>query len=58
MKILVIFQKQEGEKTNAYSLVTPELLLKIPESIILKEVEVEDRLYSKDELENLVKTNL
>ena len=58
MKIFLIFKKQPGEKTNAYSLVTPKILLTIPESIILKEIEVEDKLYTKEELEVLLNTNL
>lgn len=58
MKIFVIFKKQEGEKINAYSIVTPEILLTIPDSIILKEVEVDDKLYTKEELESLLSANL
>lgn len=58
MKIFVIFKKQPGEKTNAYSIITPKILLTIPKSIILREIEVEDKLYTKEELETLLNANL
>lgn len=51
MKTFVVFKKQPGELINAYSLVDSETLKNIPKKIILKTMEVEDRLYSKDEFE-------
>jgi hypothetical protein len=53
MMNLVIFKKQKGEKTNAYSLVNDELLKTIPKDIVLKVKKVEDKLYSKEELEKM-----
>jgi len=58
MKKFVIFNKQKGELTNAYSLVTPEILLTIPKEIIYKVVDVEDKLYTKDEFISLLNANL
>ncbi len=58
MKNFVIFNKQKGEKTNAYSLVSEVTLLSIPKNIILKIVKVEDKLYSKEELEILRNKNI
>ena len=58
MKKFVIFKKQQGEITNAYSVVTSEILATIPVDIIQKVVDVEDKLYSKEELEKLLKENI
>jgi hypothetical protein len=58
MKKFVIFNKQPGEITNAYSLVTPEILATIPQDIIFKVVDVEDKLYTKDEFISLLNANL
>lgn len=51
MKIFVVFKKQEGEITNAYSLVDSETFSTIPQEIVLATKEIEDKLYSKEELE-------
>lgn len=53
MKIFVVLKLQEGEIKNAYSLVDSETFAAIPQDIILKTKEVEDRLYSTEELEAL-----
>lgn len=53
MQIFVVFKKQAWEKVNSYSLVTPEILLTIPPEIIHNKKNVEDRKYSKEELENI-----
>lgn len=53
MKVFVVFKIQDWEKINAYSLVTPEILSTIPEDIILEKVEVADKLYTTEELEQL-----
>lgn len=53
MKTFVVFKKQEGEIVNAYSLVDLETLVNIPEQIILAKKEVPDKLYSKEEMEQL-----
>ena len=58
MNKLVIFKKQKGEKVNAYSLVNDEILKNIPQDIILKIVDVEEKSYSKEELETLRKEAL
>ena len=58
MKKFVIFKKQKGEITNAYSLITSEILATIPQNIIYKVVDVEDKLYTKDEFISLLNTNL
>ena len=58
MKKFVIFKKQQGEITNAYSVVTPEILATIPVDIIQKTIDIEDKLYSKEELEKLLKENI
>ena len=58
MKKFVIFKKQKGELTNAYSLVTPEILATIPKDIILRVIDVKDDLYTKDSFEKLVKENI
>lgn len=52
-KIFVVFKKQEGEVTNAYSLVDDKMILTIPSSIIHAKKEVEDKLYTKEEYEAL-----
>ena len=54
MKIFVVFKKQVGEITNAYSLVTPKIYATIPKDIILARVEVEDKLYTKEDLQKLL----
>jgi len=58
MKNFVIFKKQKGELTNAYSLVTTEILTTIPKEIIHKVVDVKDKLYTKEEFIGLLNTNL
>ena len=55
---LVIFKKQQGEIVNAYSLVNDNVLSSIPKNIILKIIKIENRLYSKEELEKLRDKNL
>ena len=50
MKIFVVFKKQPGELNNAYSLVDSEILATIPQNIIHAKKEVEDKLYSTEEL--------
>lgn len=52
-KYLVIFRKQKGETKNAYSVTDEQTLKSIPPAIILKKTEVEDKLYSNEELEVL-----
>ena len=47
----VVFKKQEGELVNAYSLVDSDTLSTIPQDIIHAKKEVENKLYSKEELE-------
>ena len=53
MKIFVVFKKQEGEITNAYSLVDEATLVNIPQDIIHAKKEVEDKLYTTQEFEDL-----
>lgn len=49
----VVFKKQQGEVTNAYSVVGKDTFHTIPSAIVLATKEVEDKLYSKEELEAL-----
>lgn len=58
MNKLVIFKTQVEEIENAYSLVNEEILKSIPLEIIHKVVNVEDKLYTKEELEQLRKENV
>ena len=53
MKIFVVFKKHEGEITNAYSLVDESMLPNLPQDEILKKQEVEDKLYTTEELNKL-----
>lgn len=53
MKIFVVFKKQPEEKENAYSLVDQEILDTIPQDIIEKTKEVEDKLYTTEEFDAL-----
>jgi len=55
MKNFVIFKKQKGEKINAYSVVDDATLKTIPKDIIQSVKKVEDRLYSKEEMESMVR---
>lgn len=52
-KYLVVFEKQAGELVNAYSLVDDEILMMIPAAIIESFNEVDDRLYTTEELEEM-----
>ncbi len=52
-KNLVIFKLQTSEKVNAYSIVDNETLKTIPENIILIKQKVDDKLYSKLEIEEM-----
>lgn len=56
MKYLVVFNKQPGELINSYSLVDDVILATIPNEIIKAKKEVEDKLYSKEELEAIRET--
>lgn len=47
----VVHTKQEGEITNAYSLVDDGVLKLIPKEAIHATKDVEDRLYTKEEME-------
>lgn len=58
MKHFVIFKKQPGEIKNAYSLVDDQTLPTIPKDIVLKVVDVEDKAYTKEELEVILTNNL
>lgn len=49
-KMLIVFKKQVEEKENAYSLVDLDTANRIPQNIIHSKKEVEDRLYSQEEL--------
>ena len=51
--IFVVFKKQEGEIVNSYSIVNSDTFSTIPQDIVLATKEVEDKLYSKEELEAL-----
>lgn len=53
MKIFVVFKKQEGEIKHSYSLVDENMLPNLPQDQILTKKEVEDKLYSTEELEKL-----
>ena len=53
MKTFVVFKKQTGEITNSYSLVDDEILASIPPDIIHAKKQVEDKLYTKEEYEQL-----
>lgn len=50
MKIFVVFKKQEGEIVNAYSLVEDTMIPTLPQDQIHAQKEVEDKLYSTEEL--------
>lgn len=52
-KYIVVFKKQPWEKVNSYSIVSESLLSGIDTDIILGKKVVENRLYSKEELEKL-----
>jgi len=58
MNKFIIFKKQEGEIENSYSLVNEDIIKTIPTEIIYKVVDVEDKLYTKEELEELRKENV
>lgn len=49
----VVHTKQEGEITNAYSLVDDDVLKLIPKEAIHAVKAVEERLYTKEEMEAL-----
>lgn len=53
MQYLVVLKKQEGEKVNSYSVVDSEILATIPEETIHAKKEIEDKLYTQEELEQL-----
>ena len=53
MRFFVVFKSQVGEIKNSYSLVDSEILKTIPKEIILAKKEVEDRLYTTEEMEQL-----
>lgn len=57
-KIFVVFKKQSWEKVNAYSLVDKETFGTLPVDIVHKSQEVEDKLYTKEELEKLRDENV
>lgn len=50
MDTLVVFKKQRGEITSAFSLVNDEILLNIPKKNILGMRKIEERMYSTAEL--------
>ena len=52
-KIFVVFKKHPQEVVNAYSLVTEDIFLGIPSDTVLASKEVEDKLYSSQEFEQL-----
>ena len=49
----IVLKKQQGELLNAYSIVDEEILATIDPNTIKAKVEVEDKQYSKEELEKL-----
>lgn len=51
----VVFKKQPGDTEHAYSLVDEQILNTISEYFIHKKKEVPNKLYSKEELEQLRK---
>jgi len=46
-----VFKLQPGELVNAYSLISKDLIKRIDQSTILKKKLIDDKLYSKEELE-------
>lgn len=58
MKKLLIFKLREGITKNEYSYMSEEAAKTIPQDIIEKTIDLEDRLYSKDELETLRDQNI
>lgn len=50
---LVVFKKQEGELTNSYSIIEEANISEIPKEIIVAQAELEDKLYTSEELETL-----
>lgn len=53
MKIFLVHKKQSWEKVHAYSLVDKSALSTVNPALIHKTKEVEDKLYTKEQLEAL-----
>lgn len=53
MKTFVVFKKQSWELVNSYSLVDAEILATIAPDTIHAKKEVVDKLYTKEEFENM-----
>lgn len=51
--VFVVFKKQDGELVNAYSVVSKETFLTISSAIVQASKEVENKVYTKEELEAL-----